>query len=137
MMVLNQPQARIPIGWAMVQGQRVPVEVDTEWARYFSTVTVRAGGAIGVSTTELSAEAFDDAGIEDTKATVYSNFDATEQAPHPESEFTALMDAFAQNPTDTDQPMPAIDAAGQIAELQAQVQELFKAINDLKQGLSL
>jgi hypothetical protein len=46
MSVLNLPQARIPMGWAMVQGQRVPVEVDIEWMRYFATLTERAGGVV-------------------------------------------------------------------------------------------
>jgi hypothetical protein len=34
------------MGWAVVQGQRVPVEVDIEWMRYFSTLTERAGGTV-------------------------------------------------------------------------------------------
>ncbi len=46
MSTLNLPQARIPMGWAMVNGQRVPVEVDLEWMRYFSTLTERAGGVV-------------------------------------------------------------------------------------------
>jgi len=44
MSTLNLPQSRIPIGWVMVQGRRTPVEVDIEWARYFFTLTDRAGG---------------------------------------------------------------------------------------------
>jgi len=46
MSTLNLPQSRIPIGWVMIQGRRTPVEVDIEWARYFFTLTDRAGGVI-------------------------------------------------------------------------------------------
>jgi len=41
------PQARIPIGYAMVNGQRVPVEVDQEWMRSFSALLDRSGGVSG------------------------------------------------------------------------------------------
>jgi len=44
MSTLTLPQSRIPIGWVTVQGQRMPVEVDIEWSRYFFTLTDRAGG---------------------------------------------------------------------------------------------
>jgi len=40
------PQGRIPIGFAMINGQRVPVDVDQEWMRYFTTLTERAGGVV-------------------------------------------------------------------------------------------
>jgi hypothetical protein len=40
------PQGRIPIGFATVGGQRVPVEVDQQWMRYFTTLTERAGGIV-------------------------------------------------------------------------------------------
>ncbi len=46
MNILNLPQARIPIGSVMIQGQRVPVDVDVEWMRYFITLTERAGGVV-------------------------------------------------------------------------------------------
>lgn len=51
--VLTLPQGRIPIGFAMVNGQRVEVTIDQEWMRYFVTLTARAGGVVGVSTTEI------------------------------------------------------------------------------------
>ena len=41
------PQARIPLGWAMVQGQRVPVEIDPEWLRSFVDLLNRTGGVSG------------------------------------------------------------------------------------------
>jgi hypothetical protein len=47
MSVLTRPQGRIPIGYAMVGGQRVPVALDLEWDRYFAVLTERAGGVVG------------------------------------------------------------------------------------------
>ena len=81
MALLTQPQARIPIGWATIAGQRVPVEVDPEWMRYLSTLNERAGGVSGVSTTELTEEAFDDAGVEEIKAIGYAMANAAGQVP--------------------------------------------------------
>lgn len=46
MSTLALPQARIPMGWAMVNGARVPVEIDIEWMRYLMTLTERAGGVV-------------------------------------------------------------------------------------------
>lgn len=46
MSILNLPQARIPMGWAMVKGERVAVEVDMEWMRFFAILTERAGGIV-------------------------------------------------------------------------------------------
>lgn len=37
------PQARIPLGWAIVAGQRTPIEIDIEWMRAF-TELLRATG---------------------------------------------------------------------------------------------
>lgn len=45
--VVAFPQARIPIGWAMVQGERVPVEIDQEWMRSFMALLDRTGGVSG------------------------------------------------------------------------------------------
>ena len=44
---VSLPQARIPIGYAMVQGQRVPVEIDQEWMRSFASLLDRSGGVSG------------------------------------------------------------------------------------------
>lgn len=49
MSILTRPQGRIPIGYAMVGGQRVPVALDLEWDRYFAVLTERAGGTVAPS----------------------------------------------------------------------------------------
>ena len=46
MSTLTLPRARIAIGWATVQGQRLPVEIDMEWMRYFTVLSERAGGIV-------------------------------------------------------------------------------------------
>jgi hypothetical protein len=45
--VVSFPQARIPLGWALVQGERVPVEIDQEWMRSFMALLDRTGGTSG------------------------------------------------------------------------------------------
>lgn len=58
------PQTRT-IGFAIVNGQQVPVMVEQAWFRYFAQgLYDRSGGALGVSTSDLAASAFEDAGIE-------------------------------------------------------------------------
>lgn len=67
---LALPQARIPIAWAVVNGVRVPCEVDIEWMRLFFGMYDRAGGANGVSTTDLAISQFDDSGIPEAIAAI-------------------------------------------------------------------
>jgi hypothetical protein len=58
MSTLALPQARIPLGYAMVGGQRVPVEIDIEWMRALTVLVQRAGGTSGLSTTDVDAGGF-------------------------------------------------------------------------------
>lgn len=39
------PQARIPLGFVSVNGQRVPVEISMEWMRALSNITQGAGAS--------------------------------------------------------------------------------------------
>ena len=45
--VVSFPQARIPLGWAMVDGSRVAVEIDQEWLRALTDLLIRTGGVSG------------------------------------------------------------------------------------------
>lgn len=47
MSTLTLPQARIPLGWATVQGVRTPVEIDMEWMLAFIGLVNRTGGTSG------------------------------------------------------------------------------------------
>lgn len=58
MSTLTKPQARIPLGWVTIAGQRMPVAVDLEWDRYLSVLTERAGGTTGLSTTDVDAGSY-------------------------------------------------------------------------------
>lgn len=58
MSTLSLPQARIPVGWAMVAGQRVPVEIDIEWMRALTVINDRVGGASGPSISDVDAASF-------------------------------------------------------------------------------
>jgi hypothetical protein len=49
MSILTRPQGRIPIGHVVIGGQRLAVELDLEWDRYFQVLTERAGGVVGPS----------------------------------------------------------------------------------------
>jgi len=105
------PQARIPIGWAMFAGQRVPVEIDIEWMRAFVGLLDRGGGVVGIDFNEL---------IEELSA-----------APVPAEAIAAAdplmpaVQALAAPETPQDARIEALQAA--VAQLQAQ-------INDLQQG---
>jgi hypothetical protein len=41
------PQARIALGWVVVQGKRLPVEIDMEWMLAFARLVDRTGGTSG------------------------------------------------------------------------------------------
>ena len=132
MALLTQPQARIPIGYATVAGVRVPVEIDPEWMRYLVTLNDRAGGVSGVGTTELAIEAFEDAGIEEIKATTYAMSDAFGQLPGRQAD--PLVDALGQVPVAFIEQLETV--LTELADTRAQVAELAKTIQDMKQGLA-
>lgn len=117
MSLLTLPQGRIPIGVAIVNGQRVMVDVDPEWMRFFTILTARAGGITGVSTTELVESSFEDAGINEMQAQMYANEQGQNQRPP-----VVFLDS---EPLDN------------IAELHARISVLEAEIQALRQGLYL
>ena len=58
MTILTKPQGRIPIGWAVVNGERVPIIIDMEWDLYLTRLNERAGGVTGLGTTDVDAGYF-------------------------------------------------------------------------------
>lgn len=73
------PQTRV-IGYAQVGGQRVPVSVDAAWFIYLTqSLYRRVGGAVSPTMDELDASRFEDAGIEELKASLFSVSDAAAQ----------------------------------------------------------
>jgi hypothetical protein len=114
MTLLTRPQGRIPIGYAMFQGQRVPVTIDIEWDRFLAILTERAGGVTGVSTTELVESAYEDAGINEINAQSMAFEQGQNQRP--QQEFVQAVE-FDNN-----------------AELRARIDALETEIQALKQG---
>lgn len=117
MSVLTKPQGSITLGWAQVQGQRVPVTIDIEWDRFLSVLTARAGGITGVSTTELVESSFEDAGINEMQAQMYANEQGQNQRPP-----VVFLDSEPLDNT---------------AELHARISVLEAEIQALRQGLYL
>lgn len=115
--ILVLPQARIPLAWVTVGGARLPAEIDIEWMRALTTMSDRAGGVGGVSTTELSAEAFDDAGIEEGKSGLYALRDEVWSMP------AVTLEQQVQHLT------------GEVAELMAAVAELTKQLEGVRMGV--
>ena len=119
MSILTLPQARIPIGWTVVDNVTYPVVIDIEWMRYLAVLDERAGGVTGSSTTELSESAFEDSGIEETKAQIYRLYNdigvLPKYEPIPQEQFLET----------------------KINELTAQVHKLQTMINDLQQGYQI
>ena len=45
--IIALPQARIPIGYATVDGARIPVEIEMEWMLMLTRLFERSGGTTG------------------------------------------------------------------------------------------
>ena len=62
---ISLPQARIPIGYATVDGARIPVDVDAEWMLMFTRLFDRSGGTTGsTSFNEYITQFFDAPGTD-------------------------------------------------------------------------
>jgi hypothetical protein len=117
-MSLSLPQARSPIGWVDIAGRRTPVVIDLEWMRSLTSLVERAGGVSGSSTTDLAAEAFEDAGIEEGKAALYALRD----------------EAWSMPPITVEQQVQHL--TGEVAELMATVAELTKQLEGVRMGVA-
>lgn len=58
---ITLPQARIALGWAVFQEQRIPVEIDMEWMLAFARLVERTGGVSGDTSFEEYINQFFDA----------------------------------------------------------------------------
>ena len=87
MSTLNVPPSnRVAIGTIESPSGPVQMFISPEWARYFETLTERAGGVAGSSTTDLAVSAFEDAGVEEIKADMAAIFRSMDQAPRFEAQ---------------------------------------------------
>ncbi len=85
MTLLTKPQGRVPLGWVLINGQRLPVVIDVEYDRFLSTLTERAGGVDGLSTSDVDAGSYaalqppvQDGGFADTLQTLSFEFSAAD-----------------------------------------------------------
>ena len=83
MSTVTPPRNGIPIGWMRVNGVRTMVEIEPEYLRFFFSLYERGGGTTAPSNTDISASAFEDAGIEEIKATIYGQTGEFGQNPLP------------------------------------------------------
>lgn len=82
MATLTPPRTGIPIASVIVAKVEYDVVINPEWLRYLTFgLFDRAGGYTGVSTTELTEAAFEDAGVEEAKAGLYRLEQDTSQSP--------------------------------------------------------
>ncbi len=118
MSTVTLPRAGItPIGYLDIRGEKVPVWLDQDWARGFDQLVVRTGGVTSNTITEINIAAFEDAGIPEQQAEIYTIDQAHGQLP------PVVM-------------LPAMDDVSSIAELQARVDRLETMIQALQQGLT-
>src|SRR3972149_8466099 len=126
MSVLTKPQGMIPIGWVTIQGKKLAVTAEIEWDRFFITLAERAGGVIGVSTTELVESAYEDAGINEMQALIFANEQGQSQRPVDiqANEYQDL------RPAEIYMPSVEIDNT---AELRARIDVLESMVKELQQ----
>lgn len=107
--------------------------ITREWYLFFQGIFDRVGGSTGSSTTDLSASAFEDAGIEETKAALFRAIIDFGQNTVPQPDFIPAGDVT-----------PLAQAAQDISHLQAElasqrdtITELTKVVQGLQQGIMI
>jgi len=85
-MIVTAPIVGVPIGFVTVNGRRMEVATNPEFVRFFEGLMYRVGGPTGPGTPDLSVAQFEDAGIEETKALLYSQGNDTAQMPTADAE---------------------------------------------------
>lgn len=107
--------------------------ITREWFLFFQAVFIRIGGANGESNTELVASAFEDAGIEETKALLFAQAQQFGQLPPPVDQTTMLVEQPDQRPAPYSDPVVE-QLTQQLASLQDQLAEVLKEVQALKQS---
>lgn len=127
MSALTRPPARIPL--AGPDGL-----ITREWYRYFDEVSVRLGAASGSGTDDLTTSAFEDAGIEETKAGLYALRDEIMAAPVA----TPLGYGYEIGAAPQYEPIsPQDELMADLHSLRAEVDLLRQQVRDLQQSTSI
>jgi hypothetical protein len=92
--------------------------ITREWYLFLQGIFDRVGGASGQSSTDLTQDMPDDAGLEEVKSTLFSTQDAFGQSPLP-AEMQATLDALQ----------------AELSVQRDQIAELLKTVQDLQQGI--
>lgn len=95
-----------------------------DWYRWARDITARVGGVTGVSTNDLAESSFEDSGVEENKAMIFAVADAAGQVP-------AGPDLLAVLVADNQR------LSGEVEELRGVVNELWKFVQDARQGVLL
>ncbi len=127
MSALTRPPARIPL--AGPDGL-----ITREWYRYFDEVAVRLGGANGSGTDDLATSAFEDAGIEETKAGLNALRDEIMAAPVA-AQHSAVDELGVGPPYEPISPQEELMA--DLHSLRAEVDLLRQQVRDLQQSTSI
>lgn len=106
--------------------------ISREWYLFFQGIYIRAGGATGPSTTDVSGSLFEDAGSSETNAMLFSLEDELKQAPQSELLNTEPAD---QSPKYEQYTLDALTT--ELNGLRELVAELTKEVESLKQATSL
>lgn len=105
--------------------------ITREWYLFLQGVFIRIGGATGASTSDLSASMFEDAGVEETKATLFRATQDSGQVP-------PTLPALPVDDPLLPAAFPGIAAddplLATVLALRDQVAELTKEIQGLRQG---
>jgi len=105
--------------------------ISREWYLFFQGVFNRVGGADGVSTTELEASLFEDAGNSETNAMLFNVEDAAGQ--NPQGQYPDAQTDTSQDPYQREAQVDNITA--ELSALQDRVAELVKELDSIKQGI--
>ena len=134
MSVVNLPDANTPIAWVEIDGEKIPANIDFEWMRGFTQLLDRTGGTTSNTIPELNIAAFEDAGIPEQQAELFSVESAVGQLPPMTQSVSARdLEDFRQLPPVLPQ-LVADDLSDSVSELQARVDVLESAIRSLMQG---
>jgi len=128
--MLNRPPARTPL-----VDPRTGL-ITREWFWFLEGVYAHLGGSTGSSTPDLSASAFEDAGVEEVKSGLYDLRDELRQAPPMPQAATGDDSAGLLPPVPTDMAGNEADGAAyaRLAALEAEGQVLRSALQDLQQS---
>ena len=143
---ITLPQARVALGWVLVQGQRIPVEIDMEWMLAFVRLVERTGGTSGDSSfIEYINQFFDappvDPGVRDAVRAIDELRNSQDQAQDPQLHELAnavdeLRNELAASRSDVQALRGLIDELLLAAAAPAQAEQLRSRVQSLEDRIA-